>query len=194
MNNSQSIEDHHPAGVRFIKDQQWGRGGSDIGLVTMGRLTPHAGVPLQLSPETDQPFDLSMQSHRCREADNLTAWQVNHSRPAVDGCLKSWSPIVTHTLLAETRKTHPIYKKQYTVTTKFMAHDEKNEAHEGDKVVIAESKPISARKRFTLVEVIEKANVKVVEATVDLPEKDKPSVKPAAKKAEKPVAEEAEAK
>lgn len=88
-----------------------------------------------------------------------------------------------------TRKTHPIYKKQYTVTTKYMAHDEKNEAHEGDKVVIAESKPISARKRFTLVEIVEKAHVKVVEATVELPEKEKPAVK-----AEKPKAEKAEAK
>ncbi len=88
-----------------------------------------------------------------------------------------------------TRKTHPIYKKQYTVTTKYMAHDEKNEAHEGDKVVIAESKPISARKRFTLVEIVEKAHVKVVEATVELPAKEKPAAK-----AEKPVAEKAEAK
>ena len=88
-----------------------------------------------------------------------------------------------------TRKTHPIYKKQYTVTTKFMAHDEKNEAHEGDKVVIAESKPISARKRFTLVEIVEKAHVKVVEATVELPAKEKPAVKAA-----KPKAEKAEAK
>lgn len=78
-----------------------------------------------------------------------------------------------------TRKTHPIYKKQYTVTTKFMAHDEKNVAHEGDKVVIAESKPISARKRFTLVEVVEKAHVKLVDATVELPAKEKPVVKAA---------------
>lgn len=83
-----------------------------------------------------------------------------------------------------TRKTHPIYKKQYTVTTKFMAHDEKNAAHEGDKVVIAETKPLSARKRFTLVEIVEKAHVKVVEATVELPEKEKPAKAPAKKTAE----------
>ena len=106
-----------------------------------------------------------------------------------------------------TRKTHPIYKKQYTVTTKFMAHDEKNVAHEGDKVVIAESKPISARKRFTLVEVVEKAHVKLVDATVELPAKEKPvkaaqvaeveAVEEAPAKAapaKKPVAKKAEAK
>jgi small subunit ribosomal protein S17 len=62
-----------------------------------------------------------------------------------------------------TRKTHPIYKKQYSVTNKFMAHDENNEAHEGDLVSIAEHRPISARKRWTLVSVIEKAPTKHVE-------------------------------
>ncbi len=64
----------------------------------------------------------------------------------------------------QTRKTHPIYKKQYSVTKKFMAHDEKNEAHVGDKVQISESRPLSARKRWTLVSVLETAHVKHVEA------------------------------
>jgi small subunit ribosomal protein S17 len=54
------------------------------------------------------------------------------------------------------RKTHPIYKKQYTFSKKFMAHDEKNEAKIGDKVVIAETRPLSARKRFTLERIVEK--------------------------------------
>lgn len=64
----------------------------------------------------------------------------------------------------KTRKTHPIYKKQYSVTTKFMAHDENNQAHEGDQVQIAESRPLSARKRWTLVKVVETAHIKHVEA------------------------------
>ena len=54
------------------------------------------------------------------------------------------------------RKTHPLYKKQYTVTKKFMAHDAKNEAEPGDKVAIVETRPLSARKRHTLDRVIEK--------------------------------------
>jgi len=66
----------------------------------------------------------------------------------------------------QTRKTHPIYKKQYSVTKKFMAHDEKNEAHTGDKVQISESRPLSARKRWTLVKVVETAHVKHVEPEV----------------------------
>lgn len=62
-----------------------------------------------------------------------------------------------------TRKTHPLYKKQYTYSKKFMAHDEANEAREGDKVVIAETKPLSARKRFALVKVVEKAPIRHIE-------------------------------
>jgi small subunit ribosomal protein S17 len=62
-----------------------------------------------------------------------------------------------------TRKTHPIYRKQYTSTTKFMAHDEKNDAHIGDKVVISETKPLSKRKRFTLDSVVERAPIRHVE-------------------------------
>lgn len=55
-----------------------------------------------------------------------------------------------------TRKTHPLYRKQYTVSKKFMAHDEKNEAQVGDKVEIVETRPISARKRFALNKILEK--------------------------------------
>jgi len=62
------------------------------------------------------------------------------------------------------RLTHPLYRKQYTVTKKFMAHDEKNEAQEGDKVAIVETRPISARKHFKLDHVVEKAGIKHVEA------------------------------
>jgi small subunit ribosomal protein S17 len=54
------------------------------------------------------------------------------------------------------RKTHPLYRKQYTVSKKFMAHDEKNQAEVGDKVSIVETRPISARKRHTLQRVLEK--------------------------------------
>lgn len=65
-----------------------------------------------------------------------------------------------------TRKTHPIYKKQYTSTRKFVAHDEKNEAHTGDRVAIQETRPLSKRKHFMLERVIERAPVRHVE-TVD---------------------------
>ncbi len=65
----------------------------------------------------------------------------------------------TIVIAVQTRKTNAIYKKQYSVTTKFMAHDETNSAHMGDKVVIVETRPLSARKRFALKEIIETAKI-----------------------------------
>jgi small subunit ribosomal protein S17 len=52
---------------------------------------------------------------------------------------------------------HPIYHKFVKKTTKLMAHDENNEAGVGDKVRIMETRPLSKRKRWRLVEIIEKA-------------------------------------
>jgi small subunit ribosomal protein S17 len=72
------------------------------------------------------------------------------------------------------RLTHPLYRKQYTVTKRFMAHDENNEAQEGDKVVIVETRPLSSRKHFKLDRVLEKAGVKHVEAETPVVE-EKPS-------------------
>jgi small subunit ribosomal protein S17 len=52
---------------------------------------------------------------------------------------------------------HPLYKKYFKRTTKVMAHDEKNECNIGDVVKVIESRPLSARKRWSLVEIIERA-------------------------------------
>jgi small subunit ribosomal protein S17 len=57
-------------------------------------------------------------------------------------------------------KTHPLYHKQYSVSKKFMAHDEENKAQLGDLVAIIETRPISARKRFKLERVIENAAIR----------------------------------
>lgn len=57
-----------------------------------------------------------------------------------------------------TRKVkHPIYGKFLNKTTKFYAHDEKNECGIGDIVKIMETRPLSKLKRWRLVEIIEKA-------------------------------------
>lgn len=63
----------------------------------------------------------------------------------------------TISVTVTSRETHPIYGKQYTVTRKYSAHDEANEANEGDKVTISEVRPISKTKTFNLVRVEEKA-------------------------------------
>ena len=60
----------------------------------------------------------------------------------------------------QSRKTHPLYRKQYTVSKKFMAHDEKNSAQVGDRVAIVESRPLSARKRFIIDHIIEKPTLR----------------------------------
>lgn len=63
----------------------------------------------------------------------------------------------TITVTVTSRETHPIYGKQYTVTRKYAAHDEKNEAKKGDKVAISETRPVSKRKAFKLDAVLEKS-------------------------------------
>jgi small subunit ribosomal protein S17 len=63
----------------------------------------------------------------------------------------------TVTVTVERRVKHPIYGKFVKKTTKFHAHDEKNECTVGDLVRIMETRPLSKTKRWRLVEVLEKA-------------------------------------
>jgi small subunit ribosomal protein S17 len=52
---------------------------------------------------------------------------------------------------------HRLYKRVIRLTTKFKAHDERNEAHVGDRVLIEESRPLSATKRWRLVDIVQRA-------------------------------------
>ena len=63
----------------------------------------------------------------------------------------------TITVNIERKVPHPIYKKYFKKTTKLFAHDEKGECNMGDKVKIMETRPLSAKKRWRMVEIIEKA-------------------------------------
>lgn len=63
----------------------------------------------------------------------------------------------TIVVAVERRKSHPLYKKSYLVTTRFQAHDETGEAKLGDAVEIIETKPISKNKHFKLSKVLERA-------------------------------------
>jgi small subunit ribosomal protein S17 len=62
----------------------------------------------------------------------------------------------TITVSVERKVKHPIYGKFLKKTTKFMAHDEKNECSIGDIVKIMETRPLSKNKCWRLVEVVEK--------------------------------------
>jgi small subunit ribosomal protein S17 len=61
------------------------------------------------------------------------------------------------TVLVESKMKHPIYGKFVNKSTKFMAHDEKNECNIGDTVRIQETRPLSKNKNWRLVEIIERA-------------------------------------
>lgn len=57
----------------------------------------------------------------------------------------------------ERQVQHPIYKKYYKQTKKLMAHDENNDCNTGDIVRVIESRPLSARKRWRLLDIVERA-------------------------------------
>ena len=63
----------------------------------------------------------------------------------------------TITVVVETYKNHKVYGKRVKYSKKFKSHDENNEAKVGDIVKIMETRPLSATKRFRLLEIVEKA-------------------------------------
>lgn len=80
-----------------------------------------------------------------------------NSRKTIIGTVVSDKMEKTITVQVSTFVQHPLYKKQMKKTTKFKAHDEKNECKIGDKVKIMETRPLSKDKRWRLVEILEKA-------------------------------------
>jgi small subunit ribosomal protein S17 len=94
------------------------------------------------------------------------------------GVVKSNKNDKTIVVIVQTRKTHPLYRKQYIDSRNFMAHDEKNEAQVGDKVSIVETRPISAKKRFRLEKVLEKAQIQHVEGVEARPTSKSKAEKP----------------
>jgi small subunit ribosomal protein S17 len=77
---------------------------------------------------------------------------------SITGIVTSDKADKTIVITVTSRETHPIYGKQYTVNRKYAAHDENNEAHQGDRVTIKEVRPISKNKSFTLVSVDERSH------------------------------------
>ena len=63
----------------------------------------------------------------------------------------------TLVVAVERRVSHPLYGKQVARTKKYYAHDEENQAKEGDMVRIMETRPLSKTKRWRLVEIVEHA-------------------------------------
>lgn len=78
-------------------------------------------------------------------------------RKSITGVVKSTSMDKGITVAVERKLRHPIYGKFVKKTKKFMAHDENNDCNVGDTVRVVESRPLSKRKRWRLVEIIERA-------------------------------------
>jgi len=79
-----------------------------------------------------------------------------NSRKVYQGVVTSTKMDKTITVAVDTYKQDRIYGKRVKQTSKFHAHDENNEANVGDVVRIMETRPLSATKRFRLLEVVEK--------------------------------------
>lgn len=59
----------------------------------------------------------------------------------------------------ENRYSHPIYSKTMVKTKKYLAHDESGQCNIGDQVLVQETRPLSKRKRWTLVKVLSKSSL-----------------------------------
>lgn len=78
----------------------------------------------------------------------------------MNGTVVSKKTDKTIVVAVQVHKIHPVYKKSYIYSKRFLVHDESNQANLGDKVLIKPSRPLSARKRFVFVSVQNKAAIK----------------------------------
>lgn len=82
---------------------------------------------------------------------------MREQRKRLIGTVMSDKMDKTVVVAVQTTKRHPLYKKVITVVKKYKAHDEGNDCNVGDRVQIIESQPISRHKRWSVVEILEKA-------------------------------------
>jgi small subunit ribosomal protein S17 len=83
--------------------------------------------------------------------------QVQNKRKTKVGRVVSDKMDKTIVVSVERLARHPLYKRVVRLSTKFKAHDEQNDAHTGDTVLIEESRPLSATKRWRLIKVVQRA-------------------------------------
>ena len=86
--------------------------------------------------------------------------QEDSHKRTLEGVVVSYKMQKTRVIAIVQGKKHPKYQKYYTRTTHVKAHDENNEYKEGDKVVIAETRPISKDKRWRVVGKIKTSSTK----------------------------------
>ena len=96
----------------------------------------------------------------------MTETAGEKAQSAIQGKRQEKVGVVTSTKMQKTvvitverQGTHPLYKRVVRRSKGFMAHDEKNECRVGDTVRIEETRPLSSRKRWRVVEIISKATL-----------------------------------
>jgi small subunit ribosomal protein S17 len=87
----------------------------------------------------------------------MTASMPRSQRKTKTGRVVSDKMDKTIVVTVERLSRHPIYKRVIRLTTRFKAHDENNEARVGDTVLIVESRPLSATKRWRLAQIVQRA-------------------------------------
>ena len=88
---------------------------------------------------------------------NVTTTEARGRRKTREGLVLSDKMDKTVTVEVEDRVKHPLYGKVIRRTSKLKAHDEQNACGTGDRVLLMETRPLSATKRWRVVEIVEKA-------------------------------------
>lgn len=113
-----------------------------------------------ITPETsptDLPVEQAAPVAESPKQEAIAAPKVGSRKREFTGKVVSSKPDKTIVLAIERQIQHPLYKKYFKRVKKLMAHDETNSCGVGDVVRVRESRPLSARKRWTLVEIIQRA-------------------------------------
>ena len=90
-------------------------------------------------------------------ADETTGEVRENARKIREGLVTSSGMDKTAVVTVTTRKPHPRYRKTMARTTRLYVHDEENTLNEGDRVRVAETRPLSKKKRWRLLEIVERA-------------------------------------
>lgn len=88
---------------------------------------------------------------------DVEAEKAKKTKRVLTGVVVSDKMDKTIVVQISSRKLHRLYKKYLTVSKRVKAHDENNDAHQGDTVQVVEARPMSKEKRWRLSEIIERA-------------------------------------
>jgi small subunit ribosomal protein S17 len=90
-------------------------------------------------------------------AEATATTEARGARKVREGVVASTAMDKTAVVVVTTRKPHPLYRKTMVRTSRLYVHDDNNDLRVGDRVRIAETRPLSKQKRWRLVEILERA-------------------------------------